>query len=79
MGYWFPGLRIGITCRIMEPLFTTRTQGIGLGLAITRAILDKNKGSLDLESEPGNGSTFTVSLRRHSSRVSRPNMSEGSM
>jgi signal transduction histidine kinase len=48
--------------RIMEPLYTTKARGLGLGLAITRAILDKNKGSLRVVSEPGRGSTFTVRL-----------------
>jgi signal transduction histidine kinase len=48
--------------RIMEPLYSTKARGLGLGLSITRAILDKNKGSLQVVSEPGNGSTFTVRL-----------------
>jgi signal transduction histidine kinase len=57
--------------KIMEPLFSTKARGIGLGLAITRAILDKHNGDLldkhngDLlvESEPDKGSTFTVTLK----------------
>jgi signal transduction histidine kinase len=48
--------------RIMEPLYSTKARGLGLGLAIARAILDKNKGGLDVVSEPGRGSTFTVRL-----------------
>jgi two-component system, NtrC family, sensor kinase len=48
--------------RIMEPLFSTKARGLGLGLSITRAILDKNRGSLHVVSEPGKGSTFTVKL-----------------
>jgi signal transduction histidine kinase len=48
--------------RIMEPLYSTKARGLGLGLAIARAILDKNKGSLHVVSEPGRGSTFTVWL-----------------
>jgi signal transduction histidine kinase len=48
--------------RIMEPLYSTKARGLGLGLAIARAILDKNKGSLRVASEPGRGSTFTVRL-----------------
>jgi signal transduction histidine kinase len=47
---------------IMEPLYSTKTRGLGLGLAITRAILDKNKGGLEVASAPGKGSTFTVRL-----------------
>jgi signal transduction histidine kinase len=46
--------------RIMEPLYSTKARGLGLALA--RAILDKNRGSLHVVSEPGRGSTFTVRL-----------------
>lgn len=48
--------------RILEPFFTTKARGIGLGLAISNAILGKNEGSLSVASEPGRGSTFTVTL-----------------
>jgi signal transduction histidine kinase len=48
--------------RIMEPLYSTKARGLGLGLALVRAILEKNNGSLHLTSEPGQGSTFTVRL-----------------
>jgi len=47
---------------IMEPLYSTKARGLGLGLAIARAILDKNKGSLRVHSELGKGSTFFVRL-----------------
>jgi signal transduction histidine kinase len=48
--------------RIMEPLYSTKARGLGLGLAIARSILEKNKGSMRLSSEIGRGSTFTVRL-----------------
>ncbi len=48
--------------RITEPLYSTKARGLGLGLAIARAILEKNKGSLRVFSEPGRGTTFTVHL-----------------
>jgi signal transduction histidine kinase len=48
--------------RIMEPLYSTKARGLGLGLAIARSILDKNKGSMRLNSETGKGSSFTVRL-----------------
>lgn len=48
--------------RILEPFYSTKARGIGLGLAITRAIIDKNKGSLRVGSELGKGSTFTILL-----------------
>ncbi len=49
--------------RIMEPLYSTKARGLGLGLAISRTVLEKMDGRLRVESEPGRGSTFTVTLR----------------
>ncbi|QDT09508.1 two-component system sensor histidine kinase NtrB [Planctomycetes bacterium K23_9] len=48
--------------RITEPLFSTKQAGMGLGLAITKAILDKNRGRLEVASSMGDGSTFTIVL-----------------
>jgi signal transduction histidine kinase len=48
--------------RVMEPLYTTKARGLGLGLALARAILEKNKGALSVVSRPGEGTTFTVRL-----------------
>ncbi len=49
--------------RIMEPLYSTKARGLGLGLSIARAILEKNGGTLRVTSELGRGSTFTVFLQ----------------
>ena len=46
----------------MEPLYSTKARGLGLGLAIARAILDKNQGTMRVESGVGQGTTFTVLL-----------------
>jgi signal transduction histidine kinase len=56
------GIREEDLDRILEPLFSTKARGIGLGLAITRAILDKHKAELSVKSQLGLGSTFTVRL-----------------
>lgn len=57
------GIEPELLGRIMEPLYSTKARGLGLGLAITRAILEKNNGTLRVTSEVGHGSTFTVSLQ----------------
>ena len=49
---------------IIEPLFTTKARGMGLGLSITRAIVEKNLGSLSVDSQIGVGSDFRISLNR---------------
>lgn len=48
--------------QIFNPFFTTKPSGVGLGLAITAKIVDEHGGRISLESEPGRGSTFVVSL-----------------
>jgi signal transduction histidine kinase len=47
---------------IFEPYFTTKRRGSGLGLAITRRIVEEHGGSIEAHSEPGRGSTFTITL-----------------
>ena len=48
--------------RLFEPLFTTKTKGIGLGLALVKALVEGHRGTIEVESEAGKGSTFTVML-----------------
>ena len=48
--------------KLFEPLFTTKAKGIGLGLAVSQKLAEANGGRIEVESEAGVGSTFTVYL-----------------
>jgi PAS domain S-box-containing protein len=48
--------------KLFEPLFTTKTKGIGLGLAVSKKLTEANGGRIEVESEAGVGATFTVYL-----------------
>ena len=48
--------------RLFEPFFTTKKRGTGLGLSIVRQIVEMHGGSIDLRSEKGKGTSFTIDL-----------------
>jgi signal transduction histidine kinase len=48
--------------KLFQPLFTTKTRRVGLGLAAVKNLIQVNRGSVDMQSEPGKGSTFCVTL-----------------
>jgi signal transduction histidine kinase len=48
--------------KLFEPLFTTKARGIGLGLAVSRGLVQANGGVISAESTPGGGTTMSVSL-----------------
>lgn len=59
-----PGIPEELLERVFEPFFTTKAygKGAGLGLAISRSIVQALGGSLDVASAPGSGTTFSVTL-----------------
>ena len=61
-----PGIPIEIRDRVFE-LFSTmgKEEGTGLGLAIVKQIVDDHEGTIELETESGVGTTFTISIPQH--------------
>jgi signal transduction histidine kinase len=56
------GIPAELLPRVFEPHFSTTTSGSGLGLAIVRRLVESWGGRIEVESEPGKGTTVTVSL-----------------
>jgi two-component system NtrC family sensor kinase len=57
-----PGIPPEIMGKLFSPFFTTKEKGTGLGLAISYGIVERHGGKIDVSSELGKGSTFTISL-----------------
>ncbi len=56
------GISEGELKRIFDPYYTTKDQGSGLGLAIAHSIVRRHGGRLTVDSDPGRGSVFTLTL-----------------
>ncbi|HYD19928.1 MAG TPA: ATP-binding protein, partial [Flavipsychrobacter sp.] len=54
--------------RLFEPYFTQKRNGVGLGLAFTLNIIQSHSGSIDVSSEPGKGTLFSVTLPLYSEK-----------
>jgi two-component system NtrC family sensor kinase len=61
------GMTPEVKARLFEAFFTTKDigQGTGLGMSISASIIEKHHGKIDVESEVGKGSVFTVTLPVH--------------
>jgi two-component system NtrC family sensor kinase len=56
------GIPPEILTKIFDPFFTTKSEGTGLGLSISHGIVHEHHGTLDVRSEVGKGSTFTLTF-----------------
>lgn len=65
------GIPSDILPNIFEPFLTTKETGksVGLGLAVSQNIVERHRGRIEVESEPGKGTTFTVTLPVQGSAV----------
>jgi len=60
-----PGIDPAIRNRLFEPLVTTKVKGVGLGLSLSRRILERNEGTITLGQGPLPGAAFVVRLPLH--------------
>ncbi len=69
-----PGINPEEAKKIFEPFYTTKRSGTGLGLAVSYGIVQRHGGEITVESAPGHGATFVVSLpiQPHPRPASRP-------
>lgn len=56
------GIRKEDMNKIFDPFYTTKTSGTGLGLSIVNRIVENHKGMIDIQSPPGEGAEFIVTL-----------------
>jgi signal transduction histidine kinase len=67
-----PGIDSATLDKIFEPLFTTKSFGVGLGLPTARQLVEQHGGTLHAESAAGEGATFVILLPRHGQRSQEP-------
>jgi signal transduction histidine kinase len=65
------GIAPEVLPRVFEPTFSTTSSGSGLGLAIARRLVESWGGTIALESEPGRGTTVTLTLQGVSGTAAR--------
>jgi two-component system sensor kinase FixL len=63
-----PGIAPEVASQLFQPFVTTKRQGMGVGLSISRTIVDAHGGRIWVESNPGGGTVFRFTLRAVSER-----------
>ena len=62
-----PGMPEDVRARMFEPGFSTKQRGSGVGLAVTRRIVEQHGGAIDVDSAPGAGTSITIRLPAYGS------------
>ena len=57
-----PGIPAEEISKIFDPFFTTKRTGTGLGLSVSYGIIQEHGGTVDVQSRPGDGTTFIISF-----------------
>jgi signal transduction histidine kinase len=57
-----PGIAPDVLLRIFDPFYTTKSEGSGLGLSISYGIVRDHQGTIDVQSSPGQGTTFILTF-----------------
>jgi two-component system sensor kinase FixL len=57
-----PGLQPDVLAQLFQPFVTTKEKGMGIGLAISKSIVEAHRGRILVDSRPGEGACFTVCL-----------------
>ena len=58
-----PGIAPQIAAQLFQPFVSTKRQGMGVGLSISRTIVEAHGGSISVEPRPGGGTVFRFTLR----------------
>jgi two-component system sensor histidine kinase HydH len=67
-----PGISPKVLRNLFIPFFTTKTKGTGLGLAISQSIIQNAGGTIEVHSQPGDGTTFTIVLPPADDAIATP-------
>lgn len=74
-----PGIATTVLRNLFVPFFTTKTEGTGLGLAISQSIVQNAGGTIEVHSQPGSGTTFTIVLPAADDSLVTPSPSEAAV